>query len=202
MRLFAQTNVTSRDTVEMDPKGIAYGWRRWGMAWGNRIAEDTRGIADYTYLSAGVGANSRVALGVAAKFWRSHPWPRFQALGGSPSYDIGALVAASAEWTFGARVSQLTRGARPRAAEAGMWREGDDYALGASVAASTEDGVRTRVGVEWRPAPRLAFRGGARGVAPTAGVGLALGASDVDLTWTRYEGVSLLIVGVSASLAR
>ncbi len=141
VRLFVQTNVTGRVSIEMDPKGIAYGWRRVGMAWGNRIAEDRRGIADYTHLSGGVALSSRVAVGVAAKFWRSHPWPRFQTVGGSATYDVGALVAGPAGWTFGARAGQLAKGEGPRAAAAGVWREGD-----ANGVTMTADAFRATIG--------------------------------------------------------
>ncbi len=202
VRLFVQTNVTGRESIEMDPKGIAYGWRRVGMAWGNRIAEDRRGIADYTHLSGGVALSSRVAVGVAAKFWRSHPWPRFQTVGGSATYDVGALVAGPAGWTFGARAGQLAKGEGPRAAAAGVWREGETYSLGAGAAVSSGDGASLRAGAEWRPLPRARLRVGFRGVAPTGGIGVTVGPADFDVAWTRYAGANLFIVGIAASLAR
>jgi hypothetical protein len=200
VRLFAQTNVTNRDAVEMDPKGIAYGWRRWGAAWGNRIAEDDEGVADYTYVSGGVSLSSHVALGMSAKVWRSHPWPRFQALGGSATYDIGALVDGPAGWTVGGRIGQLSRGERPRAGAVGAWWERGAHAFAAEIEASDGQPARLSAGAEWEAARHIRLRVGARGTEPTAGVGFAVGPSAVDVAWTQYNGAGVLVVSIASSL--
>lgn len=200
VRLFGQTNVTGRGQVEVDPKGMAYGWRRLGLAWANRIAEDEGGIADYTYLSAGMGLNSFAAVGVSAKFWRSHPSTGFQILGGSPTYDVGVLVSAHRRWALGARASQLARGERPRAAAIGAEYGAHAYTALLQMGHVHGRGARVDIGGEWRPTPQVSLRAGMRGQSPTIGAGVTLARAHVDVAWTRHAGTPIVAVGVEASL--
>lgn len=201
VRLFGQTNVSGRDDVEADPKGIAYGWRRWGLAWGNRIAEDVDGLADYTYLSGGRALSSRVAVGVSAKYWRSHPSTRFQVLGGSATYDLGLLTAPGDGWRVGARVSQLRRGERPRAGAVGAQYDARRLSVAVQLSHVASRGALLGVGGEWRVATGLAVRAGARGSTPTVGVGWAAGRTRLDIAWTRYAAASVVVLALEASLA-
>ncbi len=200
VRLFGQTNVTGRGQVEVDPKGIAYGWRRLGLAWGNRIAEDEDGIADYTYVSAGAGLSSFAAVGVSAKFWRSHPSTRFQLLGGSPTYDVGVLVSARPRWALGARAGQLVRGERPRAAAVGAEYDAHPYSALFQISHVHGRGARVDIGGEWRPASQLSLRAGTRGTSPTVGAGVSFAGVHVDVAWARHVGTPIVVVGVEASL--
>ncbi|MEO2004644.1 MAG: hypothetical protein ABGY41_11145 [Candidatus Poribacteria bacterium] len=202
VRLAGQTNVTGRDDVEADPKGIAYGWRRWGLAWGNRIAEDPAGLADYTYLSAAAGVSSRVAVGVSGKFWRSHPSTRFQVLGGSATYDLGVLAALAEGWRVGTRLSQVIRGARPRAGAVGVQHDAGRMSAAVQLDYVDPGGMRVRTGGEWRVGRGFAVRAGSRGTSPTLGAGWAASRAQLDIAWTTFADTSIVVVSMEAPLGR
>ena len=201
VRLFGQTNVSGRDRVEVDPKGIAYGWRRAGAAWGNRIAEDEGGIADYTYLSAAAAVIPAVAVGVTGKFWRSHPSGHFQVLGSSPTYDVALLASVGRPWTLGARASQVERGEAPRAFTVGAQYAARAHSASVQIGRVPGRSSRLDLGAELRLGSRIAARAGMRGATPTAGAGLNVAGVLLDVAWTRYAGAHIAVIGVEASLA-
>ena len=191
---FGQTNVSGRGRVKLDPKGIAYQWRGWGIGWGNRIAQGVAGVADHTYVSGGHRLSSHVALGLSVKLWRTHPSTHFQVLGNSATYDLGVLVAPNGAARIGARVGQHERGRGIGHVVIGASRK-VGFALLVAEAEWRDSGKRlVRVGAEVPAGSHVCVRGGWNRDRPTAGLGLEIGPASLDGAWSEVSGHRIISV--------
>ena len=191
---FGQTNVGGRDRIKMDPKGATYGWRGWGVGWGNKIAIADTGVADYTYLSVGHRMSAHIAIGASAKLWRSHPSAHFQVLGNSPTYDFAALVAPTPAVRLGARVGQIERGGGIADISGGAsWRSRSAIV---STEVDWQDGDwMLRGGLEIAPRRWLAIRLGWGDGEPSTGAGVRVGRLSVNTSWASVGGDQVVIAG-------
>jgi hypothetical protein len=197
--LFGQTNLAPRETLKFDPKGIAYRLDGVGFSWANKIGISSDGIADYTFTSAGSRISSRIAVGVSAKTWRTHPYEHFQVFGNSPTYDIGVLTAPAINWRVGGRVGTLHRGRNVESATVSVARRFPRGWIALDGDWNRPNGSSVRAGIEAALTPWSAVRAGWNGDAPTLGVGFQHSVLRVDAAWTRLRGHAFAFVGAEIS---
>ncbi len=110
VKLFGVNKFYKRSDYGFDPKGIAYAYRGYGFAWGNKIALGVEsGTPDFNYYSFARKIHSHIAIGGNLKFKRKHPSDYYQFFGHSPSYDLALLVKPRSDLKFGLLAGNLPR---------------------------------------------------------------------------------------------
>ncbi|MDA1192354.1 MAG: hypothetical protein O3A46_11820 [Candidatus Poribacteria bacterium] len=199
--IFGQTNLSNRDAIKLDPKGIAYHWRGTGVSWVNRIVNIKGSIYDHTFIGVGKRLSSRVAVGVTTTFRRVHPSANFQVFGESPTFQIGALAEPRNGVRIGARVGQAAHhGGIETGAVGASWatrrgrfaveaeRRPDDWLIRAGIERALWNGGAARIG--WRDGD------------PSVGLGQRVGGAQFDAAWTRYDKEPFVTVGAEWTFGR
>jgi len=113
VKIFGANKLNDRNEYAIDPKGIGYSYRGYGLFWGNKIALGVEsGTPDFNYYAFARQFTAYGAVGTSIKFKRKHPSRRYQFFGTHPSYDVALLIkpyTQSEIWTPRTKFAQPVR---------------------------------------------------------------------------------------------
>lgn len=183
VKLFGVNKFYKRSDYGFDPKGIAYAYRGYGFAWGNKIALGVEsGTPDFNYYSFARKIHSHIAIGGSLKFKRKHPSDYYQFFGHSPSYDLALLVKLRSELKFGLLAGNLPRerGISWLTLGAAYQWENLLFATDLMVPRGLLNETGFYYGIEWKAHRFLRVRGGRSDQSWTLGIGF-------DWHWLRIN---------------
>ncbi len=173
IRLFAVNKFHDRADYRFDPKGIGYGYRGYGLFWGNKIAIGIdNDVPDFNYYSVARQFGAYTAAGLSLKFKRRHPSNVYQFFGYQTAYDLGLLIKPRPNLTFGCLAQNLEGFGIQWLTLGSAYRYAALY-FSADVAVSTQGKTpEFYIGTEWHPFHFLPIRLGISNGILTAGVGV------------------------------